>query len=140
MLTYIYRCDSCMTEFEVEQSIKEPSWIHCGICETDSLYRVIQSPIVFIKESINDNTSLLRQAQKNTENMGSYELQEKREEQRLKKIEGKQRIQNELAEKYGTNPLDLSESKKPWYRKIGVEKILKMTPTEKEQYIKTGKS
>lgn len=141
MITYHYKCETkdCDCEFEVEQSIKEPRFKKCPECQNDSLERVLYSPIAFVKSGINDDTTLGKLAEHNTAKMGKYELQEKREYQKQQKIKAKQAVQYEMAEKYGINPIEYDKMKTPWYRKLGTEKIRKMTAAQKESYIHTGK-
>lgn len=138
MITYVYRCDHCMVEFDVEQRITENAWTKCGMCGVDELYRVIQTPIVFVKEGITDKTTLGKLAEINTNKLGTYEKQEKREYQRQQKILAKQTLQNEMSEKLGTKPIDMTDKNKPWYQKLGADKIQKMTTVQKEKYIKDG--
>jgi hypothetical protein len=128
-----------MVEFDVEQNIKDKAWTKCGMCGGDELYRVIQTPIVFVKEGITDKTTLGKLAEINTNKLGTYEKQEKREYQRQQKILAKQTIQNEMSEKLGTSPIDMSDKAQPFYRKLGADKINKMSQKEKETYIQTGK-
>ena len=141
MITYHYKCetDKCDCEFEVEQSIKEKSFTHCPECENETLYRVIHTAIAFVKSGIDDKTTLGKLAEHNTAKMGKYELQEKREYQRQQIIQAKQAVQYEMAEKYGVNPIEFEKAKTPWYRKLGPEKIQKMTMQQKEKYVQTGK-
>jgi putative FmdB family regulatory protein len=75
MPTYVYECGECLHSFEVRQSIKDDSLIHCESCKHDSLRRVLQPVHVFAK---GEPQTLGHQAARNAENMGSYELQEKR--------------------------------------------------------------
>ena len=141
MLTYHYKCETekCDCEFEVEQRITEKSFTLCPQCQLESLHRVIYPPIAFVKEELGPNSTVGRWAEKNTESMGKMELEDKRLQQENSRIEAKQQLQNQMSEKYGTTPIDYSKQKKPWYRKVGADKLNKLTPQQKEKYIQTGK-
>jgi len=141
MITYEYECEECKHNFDTQQSIKEKPLVKCPNCLKDSLQRVIHVGIAFVKEGITDKTTLGKLAEVNTAKMGTYEKQEKREEQRQAKIAAKEALQQEKAAKAGANPIDVR--KQPFYKKInpnpaGPTKINKMTAAEKERYVKEG--
>lgn len=137
MITYHDKCTNCSHEFEYQKSIKDKFNNICPECGLETLERVIDAPpIGFVNEGINDRTTLGKLAEINTKSMGKYELQEKREIQRVAKENARQVLQNEMSEKFGTKPIDVK--KKPWYRKIGPNKINKMSTTQKQKYIEKG--
>ncbi len=140
MITYHNKCTNCSHEFDIQKSIKEKFNNFCPECKQETLERVIHSPISFVREDITDKTTLGRLADKNTNKMGKYELQEKREKTRQDKIKGQRIAQEEMAKKTGKSPLEIPD-KEPWYRKngVGTKKINEMTPTQKEKYIRTGR-
>ncbi|MAF25016.1 hypothetical protein CL634_05510 [bacterium] len=115
MPTYEYICRSCGKNFDQSRKLnKPPSPCACGSVD---LAQVYHPPTIFVK---GEPTTLGQLSEKNTNNMGKYELQDKRKEQ----SEGKKK------------------KEAPWYTESGAasaSEINKMTPQQKASYIKKGK-
>ncbi len=138
MIEYEYQCTNpkCGVNFSVKQSIKDKAYFHCSECEEQLLERVIHIGIAIFKEGVHDKTTLGRLAEINTKKLGKYHKEDLREEHKESKLKAKEALQHEMADKTGSKPIDVRE--KPWYRKVGANKINKMTPAQREKYVKTG--
>ncbi len=115
MPTYDFECEPCSYYTEVFQNINDPSILKCPICEQETLKKVfISPPMGFVR---GEARTIGHQAERNTEKMGSYELQEKRaEDKKSRELNAKQK------------------AKRSQHQKINA-----MTPEQKVRYIKTGK-
>ena len=113
MPTYEYRCSACGHDFEVIQSIKDKTKRKCPKCKKSKLERVFGAPFIFMK---GDPQTLEHWAERNTEQMGRYELGDKRGEQ-------------EEAKKKAAKGTPKGATKK---------EIRKMTPEQKKRYIEKG--
>tara|TARA_R100000008_G_scaffold85426_2_gene75337 strand:- start:1619 stop:1960 length:342 start_codon:yes stop_codon:yes gene_type:complete len=75
MPTYDFECEDCAYYTEIKQSIDDPSTHICPHCEKPNLKKVfINSPHVFVR---GEPKTIGHLADRNTQKMGSYELQEK---------------------------------------------------------------
>jgi putative FmdB family regulatory protein len=140
MITYHDKCSDCGYEFEYQKSIKDKFNNFCPECGHESLERVLQSPICFVDEGIHDKTSLQKCAERNTQSMGHYELQEKRLANAERSKIARQIKHNETCAKLGVNPVNLEE--KPWYHtkdQPSVDKINSLSERAKTKYIREGK-
>jgi putative FmdB family regulatory protein len=75
MIEYEYECDNCSHSFSIRQSIKDDALSICPECNESTLYRVFHAPYVSVKGDVKTIGQL---ADKNTKNMGRYELEEKK--------------------------------------------------------------
>ncbi len=137
--SYHYKCQACDEEFETTQSIKAEPLVWCDECDSASLERVIHAPMLLIRS---EPKTLGHLADKNTANMGHYELEDKREAHRLKAMEGRKH---------------LPQAERPWWRttekvdtklaslapnvEVKDKKIVKSDPLSERamDYIMTGK-
>ena len=114
MPTYDFECEPCAYYTEIFQSYRDPSVHKCPICEQETLKKVfISPPIGFVR---GEPQSIGQIADRNTQKMGKYELQEKRH-----KDQSKSGISEEQKER----------------RKLH-QSITSMTPEQQVKYIKTG--
>ena len=115
MPTYDYTCRSCGKTFEQVRRFNEPA-SPC-VCGSSDLAQIFHPPNIFIK---GEPTTLGQLSERNTQKLGRYELDDKREKQAK-----------------GNN-----KKETPWYTKSGTSsasEIQKMTPKQKANYIKKGK-
>tara|TARA_R110002167_G_scaffold255783_2_gene462149 strand:+ start:4577 stop:4933 length:357 start_codon:yes stop_codon:yes gene_type:complete len=76
MPTYDFECEPCNYQAEIVQGVNEPSVQVCPKCSKETFQKIfISFPNVFVKGEVK---TIAQQAEKNTKNMGSYELEEKR--------------------------------------------------------------
>ena len=113
MPTYEYRCSGCGHGFEIVQSMKDKVKRKCPECEKNKLKRVFGTPFIFMK---GEPQTIGHWAERNTEQMGRYELGDKRGEQ-------------EEAKKKSSGGVSKGATKK---------EIRKMTPEQKKRYIEKG--
>lgn len=112
MPTYDFECEKCAYYTEIKQGIYDPSVYDCPHCEEKSLRKVfINPPAMFVR---GEPTTIAHQADRNTENMGKYELQDRREKD--------------------GNTVDKEQVKQKESRR----KINAMTPEQKMRWIKEG--
>lgn len=138
MPIYEYKCAQCNIQFEAKQSIKDKSLLTCENCGQDSLERLISGGLaVFVERGLTDNTTLAQMADYNTRKMGKGQLEDRRHEDTMNQVEKKNLAQQELAKKYGVEPLVYKEPEKG---KLGAAKINAMTPAQKQTYIERGVS
>lgn len=132
MNTYVYRCNNCSYEYEIEQRITEKSISLCPSCHQETCERLICAPIVIDMGA----KTLGGQADKNTAKMGKYELEEKRYQKTERGKLAKKTVLDEIG---GTKPK--KEDKKPWYKSNDItnKQIQKMTPKQQQKYIMEGK-
>lgn len=94
------------------------------------LHRVIFAPHVYV---YNDAKTLGLHAARNTDKMGTYELEDKKRAQNDKSYKHPSELPS------GMERVELS-TKRPWYRDDKPKKKLqRATKKEKENYIKTGR-
>ena len=135
-ITYQYICTSCKHELEAVQPIGSVPLIECPECRGGILERQISGGLaVFCAAGITDKTSLAQLSELNTKKMGTYELQDRRHQDQENKLQKKNLAQQELARKYGTEPIVYKE---PVKGKVGADKINKMTAAQKKKYIEKG--
>ena len=135
-ITYEYACGDCGFNFEASQSIKATPLIECPQCGENSLARVLSGGLcAFVDAGITDKTSLANLAERNTSRMGKTELEDRRHQDQENKLQKKNLAQQELARKYGTEPIVYKE---PVKGKVGADKINKMTASQKKKYIEKG--
>lgn len=129
--TYVYRCNDCSYEYEIEQRITEKPISKCPSCKSDGCERLICSPIVV---SCGPQT-LGTLAEKNTAQMGRYELEDKRAQNSAEKRQAADYIKGHKVIKPG--------KEKPWYSKansVTPKKIRSMTAEQQKKFINEGKS
>lgn len=133
MITYEYLCDSCGNNFEIEQSIKDKPINICDKCSSTSIHRVIHAPTVFVDQGAK---TLGQLAERNTKKMGTYELQEKRENHKRSEELARHEASVKAGNKLGFTPVDRRGKK--GISKETVDKISKMGPNEVKKYINEG--
>ena len=75
MPTYDFECESCAYYTEIKQGINDPSTHICPHCGSPTLVKIfINAPAMFVR---GEPTTIGHQADRNTQKMGKYELQEK---------------------------------------------------------------
>ena len=112
MPEYDYECGQCNHSFSIVQSIKDDELKRCPECNKNHLQRVILSPpLVFIK---GEPTTIGQLADRNTQKMGRYELENKR------------------------NKDDMATHRKNKEVRDKRRKINKMTPEQKRKWIREG--
>lgn len=112
MPTYDFECEPCAYYTEIVQGPSEPSTHVCPLCNEESLKKVfINAPHMSVR---GDVKTLGQQADKNTKNMGKYELEDKNK----------------------ANNMDLHNK----HKEVSAQrrKINKMTPQQKVKWIKDG--
>src|SRR3990167_6329169 len=105
MNIYVYRCNECTHEYEIEQRITEKPISLCPSCGQQTCERLICEPIVIDMGA----KTLGGLADKNTSKMGKYELEDKRQSKTERNKIAKKTILEEMG---GTKPE--IEKKKPW--------------------------
>ena len=120
MPEYEYRCEACKHNFSVNQEIKKyKPKKKCPECKKHKLERIISAPSIFVK---GEAQTIGQLADRNTKNMGRYELSDARarqEEGNLKKKKGA-----------------------PWHHSTGdanPDEINKMSDSQKHNYVRTGR-
>jgi len=75
MPTYDFECEKCAYYTEIKQGINDSSTHTCPHCEKPTLVKVfINAPAMFVR---GEPTTIGHQADRNTQKMGKYELQDK---------------------------------------------------------------
>jgi len=116
MPTYDFECEPCAYYTEIFQNINDPDTHACPVCEQKSLKKVfISPPLGFVR---GEASTIGHMAERNTEKMGRYEL----EDRRAKDKKGKE--------------LNAKQKEK----RTQHQKIQSMTPEQKVKYIRTGKT
>ena len=82
MPTYQYKCNNCDHYFEIVQSMKDKKKRKCPECKKLKLQRLLGQPMIFVK---GDPSTIGHWAERNTENMGRYEIGDKRGQQEVKR-------------------------------------------------------
>lgn len=131
MPTYDYHCKACQKSFEIKHSIHDDALTTCPKCSKNTLKRGLGGGVY---ASVSDEPNTLQQlADRNTKEMGRYELQE-----RLRANEEGDIIK-QRRKKLGM------DGYKPWYKddKYGGDKtkeIKTMTKKQREKFIVEGKT
>lgn len=110
MPLYDFECEDCIFYTEIRQSMEGPSIHTCPICGKETLRKVLINPPIMICRG--DPSTIGQLMDKNTRNMGKYELQDR---------DAKNNINKE------------SNEKKNLQRRINA-----MTPEQKVKWIKEG--
>ena len=121
MPTYVFKCEECDYELEIEQSIKKPtpSRKKCPECGENRLERLLFAPHVYNKPG-DDNISVGLLSDRNSERFS---------EDQKKSID----------EKNGVKRKPKEEKKHFWETNANnMKKISGMTPEQKKKYIETG--
>jgi putative FmdB family regulatory protein len=120
MPTYVFKCEECDYELEVEQSIKKPTPNRkkCPACGKNKLERLLFAPHVYNKPG-DDSITLGLLADRNTERLTSDQKEAIDEKHGRKK-----------QKKEGKNFWDTSKKE--------IKQISEMTPAQKKKYIETG--
>lgn len=118
MINRYYICDECDHSFVVKQNLHDPLKKKCPNCGKHKLYQDLTGQHTFVYQECK---TLGHQAERNTERMGKYDLEERRRKDKFNK-----------------------KKKKPtWYNPEGksLEKELKNinTPEKQHKYIMEGK-
>ena len=121
MPTYVFKCEECDYELEVEQSIKKPTPNRkkCPACGKNKLERLLFAPHVYNKPG-DDSITLGLLADRNSSRFSDDQkeaLESKSGVKKKKKREGK-------------NFWETSDK--------NMKKISEMTPAQKKKYIETG--
>ena len=120
MPTYEYKCSNCEYQFELRQSFKDIPKKKCPKCRKLSLEKLLFAPDVIVRLGTSDIKTIGHLADRNTQQMGKYKLDELTEkdpiEQRKKK----------------------AKEKAPWWRPGTTgpnKKLAKMNKEEKKRYL-----
>ena len=122
MPTYVFKCEECDHELEVEQSIKKsiPNRKKCPECRKNKLKRVLFAPHVYNKPG-DDNITVGLLADRNTASLTD-------EQKRAIDL------------KSGRKQTAATKDKNFWETSDkNLKKIAEMTPAQKKQYIEHGK-
>ena len=112
MPTYDFECEKCAYYTEIRQRMEDPSSHKCPCCGDKTLVKVfINPPLTFVK---GDPSTIGQLADRNTQKMGTYELEDK---------------QNQ----HGMNKNKEETQKRETHRKINT-----MTPERQAKWIHTG--
>lgn len=121
MPIYVFKCEDCDHELEVEQSIKKPTPNRkkCPVCGKNKLERLLFAPHVYNKPG-DDNISVGLLADRNTERFSEDQKQA-------------------IDSKNGVKRKPKNEKKSFWQTSDkNMKKISEMTPQQKKRYIETG--
>lgn len=140
MIRYMYGCENCDLCFEIEESIKDQPLTECLECG-GNLHRLIPRTFNFAVRQ--DPKTVGHLADRNTREMGRYELEERRVLDKLNKKAAKKAGQEELSKKLppGASIVDSSQYKTPWWRpktECADMSLNKLSPEKLEKYINTG--
>jgi putative FmdB family regulatory protein len=121
MPTYVFRCEECEHELEVEQSIKKPTPNRkkCPECGKNKLERLLFAPHVYNKPG-DDSITLGLLSDRNAERLSSDQKEaiDKKNGVKRKKQPSKKNF-------WDTSSKDM-------------KKISEMTPSQQKKYIETG--
>jgi len=120
MPIYVFKCEECDHQLEVEQSIKKPTPNRkkCPECGKNKLERLLFAPHVYNKPG-DDNITLGLLADRNTERLTSDQKEA-------------------IDEKHGRKK-EKKQGKQFWETSSkNMKKISEMTPAQKKKYIETG--
>lgn len=138
MNTYEYRCEDC-GDFEVHERFKKKPSATCPDCGKVTTDRLMSAPSV-----INMGPKTLGTlAEKNTRNMGTYELQAKEQAQVERREKAEQHVIDE-GNRLGRKVVDKKKLKTPFWRKKNadkshIKKLGKLNDKQKIDYINEGK-
>jgi len=135
MPTYIYECENCKAMFECKHSIHRPPRRKCPDCGKFKLFRVIQPVMGFVKKSDNQLKTLGDLASRNADRMSDDYKQHLTEKNRTKPVEEPKELPRGMTR---ISP----DGDTPFYQKgqdLSNKKLARLTPEQKERYIKTGK-
>ena len=76
MPLYEYKCSACNYSFEIKQSMNDKQKRKCPECKQTKLEKIIGTPMIFVK---GEPQTIGHWAEKNTEKMGRYELEDKKQ-------------------------------------------------------------
>ena len=114
MPLYDFECEPCAYYTEITQKMSSPSLLECPVCGQKTLKKVfISPPYIAIR---GEPTTIGHMADRNTQNMGTYERQDKSKKD--KKGKGLTKEQKEKRTQH--------------------QKIVSMTPEQKVKWIKGG--
>ena len=112
MPTYDYECSDCGFSNEVFQKFSEEALEACPDCHSNTYgIVVLQAPMAFVK---GEPTTIQHLADRNTQKLGRYELQDKQKSDNIDKVK---------------KDIEANERR---------SKINKMTTTQKKKYIEKG--
>jgi len=112
MPIYDFECAECAYYEEIKQGMSEPSTHECPHCGNQTLVKVfINPPLVFIR---GDPTTIGQLADRNTQKMGKYELEDRKNQDAPKKDKEAEQTRKEH------------------------KKINAMTPQQRVKWIRTG--
>lgn len=133
MPEYNYECDSCKAILEVKQSIKDKPLVQCPLCPGTISRVILQAPMMFMQR---DPKTLGHQAERNTKRMSKDELADKRANHAEQEKLARAQASKELANKHGATPVPYDPSK--GLSRSTYDKIQKMTPQQRNNYIENG--
>jgi putative FmdB family regulatory protein len=141
MIIYGYGCETCDICFEIEQSIKDNPLTECEC--GGRLHRLIPHTFNFAVQQ--DPKTVGHLADRNTKEMGRYELEERRIRDKVEREESRKAGREELAKRLpkGASLIDKSSYKTPWWRKGTTGPDMSLTKLSKEKvskYIEEGKT
>ena len=114
MPLYDFECEPCAYYEEIKQSMSSPSVLECPVCGQKTLVKIfISPPHISVR---GEPTTIGQMADRNTKNLGTYERQDKTQED--KKGKGLTKEQKEKRKQH--------------------QKITTMTPEQKVKWIKGG--
>lgn len=134
MVTREYQCTTCQHQFDVKQRITEKPIKQCPACQQWSVESIIHGGLDIQVQQ--DAKTLGQLASRNTKKMGTYELQEKRENFRRSERIAREELRNEAERKIG-KPIERINPDAETVKHF--DKINQMTPEQKTQFIETGK-
>ena len=120
MPTYVFKCEECEHELEVEQSIKKPTPNRkkCPECGKNKLERLLFAPHVYNKPG-DDNISLGLLSDRNADRFSEDQ------KKAIDKKNGVKRSKKAKKQFWETSEKDMKQ-------------ISSMTPKQKKKYIETG--
>jgi putative FmdB family regulatory protein len=138
MPVYEYVCDNCEHTFDLKQGYHDKPKKKCPACKKHKLRRVFSLAYASVKQ---EAKTVGHQAQRNTEEMGRYELEEKRAGYKKEKDAAKLASLKQMgvADKEATE----LPSKKTWYNPEGKDMVKEHkdlnTPEKAKKFILEGK-
>lgn len=135
MITYEYECEACGLNFDVEQSIKDCAYTVCPECNTDTLFRVLHSPLhIQIK---GEPTTVGQLAEQNAKHLSREQMDKVQANWKTQKTIS--RIPEE--HRPASVPQAPLKDSPPWLDKARTKTtkdVLKMTPEQTKKYVQTG--
>lgn len=111
-----YICDACDYHFYTLQERDENLLKRCPKCRKHKLYQDLTGQHSYV---YGEPTTLGHQADRNTQNMGKYELQDRRRKEKLDTL--KQR-RKPLVDKGILSPDNIDKEADPWFGKLEKKK------------------